>query len=171
MMVTRKNKQLKSSSTKRLKKTERKSLPDELEVRLQNLWSKLGDLIDWCDDSESWIKLFCAEARPYRETFYWEAVAEMVSNYILEHPMTAAQRALTDCLIATQSSPSTGDSNMMTHFREAWQQLLGRSREKIENFIKSDLELAKQEETYETVAALYAADYHRWIKGKNASSN
>jgi len=112
------------------------------------------------------MKLFCSEARPYRETFYWEAVAEMVSDHLGNHPGTSPEKALTDCLIATQCSPSADDSARMADFREAWRQILGRSPKEIEAFIEADFDLAMQEGTYETVAALYAADYQRWKKGE-----
>ena len=39
----------------------------------------------------------------------------------------------------------------LAYFREAWQHILDRSREEIERFIKSDLDLAMQNGTYETV--------------------
>ena len=146
----------------------RKSLPVELEVRLRALWSKVGHLVEWCDSSTSWMKMFCVEPRPYRETFYWEAVAQMVSDYVMEPPTTSPERVLTDCLIATQSSPSSDDPDRMAHFRQAWQHILDRSREEIERFLKADFELARQEGTYDTVAALYAADFSRWAKGIEA---
>ena len=168
-MAKKKNSQLKDSVTERSEQIDRKSLPEELEVRLRVVWSKVGHLVEWCDDSTSWMKMFCAEARPYRETFYWEAVAEMVFDYMSAHQRASAERTLTDCLIATQCSPSANDSDRMVHFRTAWQQVLNRSRDEIEGFIKSDLDLAMQDGTYETVARLYAADYSRWEKGKEAS--
>ena len=55
-------------------------------------------------------QLFCAEARPYRETFYWEAVARMMSEYLAEHPAESPEDVLTDCLIATQCPPSSDDA-------------------------------------------------------------
>ena len=112
--------------------------------------------------------MFCVEPRPYRETFYWEAVAQMVSDYMSEHPTASPEKVLTDCLIATQSSVSPNDPDRMAHFRQAWQHILDRSREEIERFLKADFELAMQEGTYDTVAALYAADFSRWTKGIEA---
>jgi len=144
------------------KQVDRKSLPDDLKVRLQTVWSKLGHLVDWCDDSTSWMEMFCSEPRPFREAFYWEAVAEMVFDYMENHSTASPESVLTDCLIATQGPPSSDDSDRLVHFQTAWGQILDRSREQIEAFIKSDLELATQDGTYDTVAAMYAADYHKW---------
>lgn len=165
-MAEKKSSKSKDATAKGSK--ERKSLPVELEVRLRGIWSKVGHLVEWSDSSTSWMKMFCAEPRPYRETFYWEAVAQMVSDYVSEHPTTSPEKVLTDCLIATQSSPSSDDPDRMAHFRQAWQQLLDGSREEIERFLKADFELAMQEGTYDTVAALYAADFSRWTKGIEA---
>lgn len=144
----------------------RQKLPEELEVRLRTVWSKIGHLVDWCSDAAFWTKAFCSEARPYRETFYWEAVAKMVADYIWEHPMTSSERALTECLIATQSLPSADDSEMVSYFRQAWEGILGDSRKEIEAFIEADLDLATQEGNDDMVARLYAADYFKWEKGK-----
>jgi hypothetical protein len=92
----------------------------------------------------------------------------MVSDYVVEHPMASPEKVLTDCLIATQSSPSSDDPDRMAHFRRAWQNILDGSRDEIERFLKADFELALQEGTYETVAALYAADFSRWTRGTEA---
>lgn len=97
-------------------------------------------------------------------------MAELVSDYLLEHPTTPPERALTDCLIATQYAPSPGDSERLTYFREAWQKILDRSRQEIEAFIQADLALAAQEGTLEAVARLYAADCSRWLKDRDAPS-
>lgn len=167
-MVKKKSRQ--GSVIERSEEVSRKRLPEELEVRLQAIWAKLGNLVEWCDSSTSWLKkMFYTEARPYRETFYWEAVAQMVSDYIVAHPTASAERVLTDCVIATQCSPSPDDPDRLVHFREAWQQILDGSRNKIEQFIKADLDLAMQDGTYETVARLYAADYGRWAKGQDVA--
>ena len=156
----------KDSTGEQSEQVNRKELPDQLELRLRSVWSNLGHLIDWCDGPESWMKMFCSEARPYRETFYWEAVAEMVAEYISAHPKESPAVALTDCLIATQCSPTAGDSPRMGEFREAWRGILDRSRAEIEGFIQADLDLAIQDGTSEIVARLYAADYERWKKGE-----
>ena len=47
-----------------------------------------------------------------------------------------------------------------------WDEILCSSKEEIEAFIQSDLEWAKQEGTYESVAALYAADDQNWEEGE-----
>ncbi len=147
---------------------DRTALPEELNRRLHAVWSRLGHLIEWCDSSAAWIKLFCTEIRPYRQTFYWEAVAELVADYLLDHPTTPPERALTDCLIATQYAPSPGDSERLTYFREAWQRILDRSRQKIEAFIQADLALSADEGTLEAVARLYAAECSGWLKERGA---
>jgi hypothetical protein len=161
----------KSSSTAQdAKQINRESLPEDLTVRLRTIWSKLGHLVDWCHDDTSWMQMFCSEPRPYRETFYWEAVAEMVFDYVENHSTAAPESVLTDCLIATQSSPSSDDPDRLVHFRQAWDRILDRSRPEIEAFIKSDFELAMQDGTYDTIAAMYAADYHKWETGHSADS-
>jgi hypothetical protein len=129
-----------------------------LEARLRAIWSKVGHLVEWCPDSAAWITMFYAEARPYRETFYWESVTQMVSDYLSAHPAASAEEVLTDCLIATQASPSADDSERMAHFCQAWQGIRDRSMQEIEQLRKADLDLATQEGTYDAVAALYAAD-------------
>ena len=53
----------------------RTNLPHDLDQRLQVVWQQLGHLIDWCDSSAGWTQLFCAEARPYLETFYLTCLA------------------------------------------------------------------------------------------------
>ena len=140
----------------------RQKLPEELKRRLQTVWSRLGHLIDWCDSASTWTEKFCSEARPYREAFYWEAVAEMVSKYLAVRPQELPAMVLTDCLIATQSAPAPDDSSRMAHFRDAWGQILARSEREVEAFIEADLDLAIQEGTYEAVATQYAAEYQRW---------
>jgi hypothetical protein len=140
----------------------RDRLPDELNIRLQIVWSHLGHLIDWCQDSASWTDTFCSEARPYRETFYWESIAEMVSEYFEEHPGASRDLALADCLIATQSPACSDDSDRLVHFRTTWGQILTRCKEEIDAFTKADLELAKRDGIYEIVARLYASDHQEW---------
>jgi hypothetical protein len=153
-----KKKSSKSKDPERGKEIARQSLPAELEARLQAVWSKVGHLVEWCPDSAAWIAMFYTEARPYRETFYWECVAQMVSDYLAAHPGASAEEALTDCLIATQASPAADDSKRMAYFAEAWQGIRERSKQEVEQVRSADLELARQEGTYDTVAALYAAD-------------
>ncbi len=148
----------KRSATESPGRVSRTSLPEDLEERLRAIWRRLGHLIDWCDSSAAWTRLFCSEARPYRGTFYWEAVAEVVSDYVLDHPTAPPEDVLADCLVATQYSPSSDDPARLTDFREMWSEILCSSKKEIEAFIQSDMELAKQEGTYETIAALYAAD-------------
>jgi hypothetical protein len=158
----------KKTSKKRKSSTEfkgRTSLPEDLDERLRVIWRRLGHLIDWCDSIAAWIQLFRSEARPYRGTFCWEAVAEIVSDYMLDHPTASPEDVLADCLVATQYSPSFDDPSRLTDFREMWDEILCSSKKEIEAFIRADLELAKQEGTYETVAALYAADDKKWEKG------
>ena len=136
----------------------RKHLPNGLEERLQVVWRRIGHLIDWCNDANSWTKMFRSEARPYRETFYWEVVAEMVSDYMLDHPSAVPEDVLTDCLVAVQCAPSSDELERTTHFRKVWSELLMNSQQDIEAFTIANLELAKQNGTYETVARLYTAD-------------
>ena len=143
----------------------RTNLPLDLEQRLQVVWQQLGHLIDWCDSSAGWTQLYCAEARPYRETFYWEAVARIMSEYLAEHPAESPEDALTECLIATQCPPSSDDREALTEFHNMWQEILIDSQQEIETLMQRDLELAQQEGTYETVAALYAADHQEWRQG------
>ena len=160
-MPKKKSKKQSSSTTT----TPRTSLPRDLENRLLVVWRRLGHLIDWCDSSETWTKMFCSESRPYRATFYWEAVADIVADYMLENPAADPEDVLTDCLVATQYSPSADDPDKLFRFRESWQEILDSSREEIEAFIQADLKLAMQEGTYEMVARLYAADYGKWKMG------
>ena len=87
----------------------RTSLPHDLEERLQVVWQQLGQLIDWCDSDTAWRQLFCSEARPHWQTFYWEAVAHMMSEYLAAHPAASPEAALADCLIATQCPPCADD--------------------------------------------------------------
>jgi hypothetical protein len=165
-MPGEKSRKPKRSTAEGPKRVDRKSLPEDLDERLRVIWRRLGHLIDWCDSSAAWIQLFISEARPYRGTFYWEAVAEIVSDYMMDHPTASPENVLADCLVATQYLPSSDDPPRLTDFREMWDEILCSSREEIEAFIQSDLELAKQEGTYETVAALYAADDQKWRKSE-----
>lgn len=161
--MPKKSKKRKSSTNS----TPRTSLPAELEERLLVVWRRLGHLVDWCDDAEAWIKMFYSEVRPYRATFYWEAVADVVSEFMIDHPAADPEDVLTDCLVAMQCAPSDDDPDKLVRFRESWQEILDSSRTQIEAFIQADLELAMQEETYEMVARLYAGDYQRWKEGED----
>ena len=140
----------------------RDKLPQDLTARLQSAWQSLGHLIEWCDSYQAWTQLFCSEARPYRETFYWESIARMVSDYMRQHPAASPESALTECLIATQCPPSAHDDEALMEFRTRWQEILDSSQEAMEAFIQSDLELARQEDRYDAVAALYAAEPRPW---------
>lgn len=160
-MPKRKSKNHTNSTTEEPERLDRTHLPQELEDRLQVVWRRIGHYVDWCDDFPSWIKMFCSEARPYRATFYWESVAEMVSDFMLENPETAPDDVLTDCLVATQSSPSSDDRERLSEFCKMWADILDGSRAEIETFIQADLELAAQEGTYENVARLYSIDYEK----------
>lgn len=144
----------------------RSRLPEELEERLKVVWQRLGHLVDWCDSEAAWTKSFYSEARPYRQTFYWEAVAEMVSSYLLDHPTAPPEGTLTDCLIATQCPSSADEGKRLSEFRKKWGDHLQRSRAEIELFIQADLELAAREGTYEVVARLYAVDYQKLREGQ-----
>lgn len=139
-----------------------RALPQELAARLGAVWQAVGHLIDWCDDSAAWTQLFSSEARPYRETFYWESIARMLSEFLAKHPTAAPEEALSDCLIATQCSPGSDDSPTLHEFHRMWDSLLRQSRTEIEAVVQSDLELARQYGNYETVATLYAADRQTW---------
>jgi len=163
-------KKSKRSTAKSSQQVKRQTLPEDLERRLRAVWLKLGHFIEWCQDRSSWTRKFCLEARPYRETFYWEAVAEMVSDYMLDHPTRTPEAVLTDCLVATQHPPSSDDTDRIAHFREAWEELLARSKGEIEAFIKADLELARQDGICDAVARLYAEDHQGWEKGKDTSA-
>ena len=169
-MPKKTSKKRKSSTTSKESPT-RKRLPKDLEERLRAIWRRLGHLIDWCNSSETWTTMFCAEVRPYRATFYWEAVADIVSDYMLEHPEASPEDVLTDCLVAMQCSPSTEDPDRLTRFREMWGEILCSSRKEIEAFIQADLDLAKEHGSYESVARLYAADYERSKRGEDSSAN
>ena len=140
----------------------RTCLPHGLEERLQVVWQQLGHLIDWCDSETAWKQLFCSEARPYWQTFYWEAVARMMSEYLAAHPAASPEAALSDCLIATQCPPCADDHATLKEFHVMWQRILSGSQQKIDTLMRRDLELARQEGTHETVAALYAADRQAW---------
>jgi hypothetical protein len=164
-MPGEKNRKPKRSTAEGPKRVDRTSPPEDLDERLRVVWRRLGHLIDWCDSRAAWTRLFRSEARPYRGTFYWEAVAEIVSDYMMDHPTASPEDVLADCLVATQYSPSSDDPARLADFREMWDEILCSSKEEIEAFIQSDLELAKQEGTYETVTALYAADDQKWEKG------
>jgi len=140
-MGKRKRKKPEGSSTELSVQVGRASLPEELEARLLAVWQNLGHLIEWCDSSTSWIKMFCTEVRPYRETFYRRAVAKMLSDYSLDRPTASLEMALTECLIATQCASTPDDSEIITCFRETWRESLRSSTKEIELFIRSDLDL------------------------------
>ena len=161
MSKKKSRKHVPSASTQR-ESAARTSLPEELNERLKVVWRRLGHLIDWCQNGEAWMQSFCQETRPYRATFYWEAMAEIVSSYMIEHPNASPEDVLSDCLVATQCSPSEDDPDRLTEFREMWQEILDSSRKEIEEFIQADLEIAKLEGTYEAVARMYVADYGKW---------
>ena len=165
VMPKKTRKKRKSSATSK-KTPPRTSLPKDLQERFESVWRRLGHLIDWCDSSEHWTNMFCLEARPYRAIFYWEAVADVVSDYMLEYPTNSPEDVLTDCLVATQYSPSPDDRERLAEFRSAWDEILCSSRQEIEAFIQADLELALQEGTYEEIARMCAADYGRWKIGE-----
>jgi hypothetical protein len=86
----------------------------------------------------------------------------MMSEYLAEHQSASPEDALTDCLIATQCPPCSDDREALTEFREMWQETLIDSQQEIDTLMQRDLELAQQEGTHETVAALYAADHQAW---------
>jgi hypothetical protein len=170
-IMSKKTSKKRRSSTDRDKEFKaRASLPEDLDKRLRVVWRRLGHLVDWCDTSLSWTKMFCSEARPYWATFHWEAVAEIVSDYMLDHPAASPEDVLAECLVATQQGPPADDPERLAHFREMWDEILCSSQEEIEAFIQSDLELARQEGTYETVARLYAADRGKWKRGDGAEA-
>jgi hypothetical protein len=164
--MPKKTSKKRKSSTNANEFKARTSLPKDLEERLRVVWRRLGHLIDWCDSSAAWTRLFRSEARPYRATFYWEAVAEIVSDYMLDHPTASPEDVLADCLVAIQYSQSSDDPAKLTDFRESWDEIMCSSKEEIEAFIQSDLELAKQEGTYETVTSLYTANDQKREKGE-----
>ena len=130
----------------------------------QAVWQQLGHAIDWCDSETAWKELFRSEARPHWQTFYWEAVARMMSEYLAAHPAASPEAALSDCLIATQCPPCADDPAALQEFHATWQRILSGSTETIDASMQRDLELAEQEGTHETVAALYAADRQAWKK-------
>ncbi len=140
----------------------RAALPQDVETRLQAVWRQLGHLIDWCQNDTQWSQLFRAEARPYRETFYWEAVARLLAQYLEVHPAASPELALTDCLIATQCPPSADDPAAVREFHEHWQTLLAHSQHELDTAMQQDLELAEQDGVREVVARLYAADRQQW---------
>ncbi len=142
----------------------RERLPQELEDRLQTIWRKVGHLLDWCQNSVAWSQMFCNEARPFRETFYWESVARMIADYQQEHPHASAEETLSDCLVATQCPASPDDRQALVEFRRRWEEILRNSRPQIDALIEADLQLAMQEGAYEHVAALYAADQQTWLR-------
>lgn len=86
----------------------------------------------------------------------------MVSDYMLDHPTESPEDVVVDCLVATQQSPSPTDPGRLITLREMWNEILCSSKDEIEAFIQSDLELARQEGTYKVVAALYEADDGKW---------
>jgi hypothetical protein len=118
----------------------------------------VGHLIDWCDSSAGWIQLFQAEARPYRETFYWESVARMLADFLAQHPSTPPDETLSDCLVATQCPPAEDDRAALREFHQMWQTILLDSQPEIAALIEADLELAKQRGNYEVVKSLYDSD-------------
>jgi hypothetical protein len=140
----------------------RASLPADLEQRLQLVWRQFGPWIDWCDNETAWLQAFCAEARPYRETFYWEAVARLTSAYAAAHPTATPARVLTECLIATQCPPTPDDRAVLIELYQMWRELLRSSQSDVQAWMQRDLELAQQEGTHASVAALYAADGADW---------
>ena len=133
-------------------------LPQDLEARLDVVWQSVGHLIDWCNSSAEWIQLFQAEARPYREVFYWESVARMVTDFLAQHPSTPPDEALSDCLIATQCPPCEDDPAALREFHQMWQAILRDSQPEIAALIEADLELAKERGDYEAVKSLYDGD-------------
>ena len=70
-------------------------------------------------------QLFLAEARPFRETSYWEAVARTVADYSGEHPAASPEDVLTDCLIAIQCPPLSDDRMALTELHTMWQEGAG----------------------------------------------
>jgi hypothetical protein len=141
-----------------------RSLPRDLEDRLQAVWQILGPMIDWCDSCAAWMQAFGLEARPYRETFYWESIARMVSDFLARHPGTRPGDALSNCLIATQCPPCADDPAALKEFHSLWQQRLHDARAEIDAFIEADLALAKQHGNYELVKTLYEGDQQAWEK-------
>lgn len=133
------------------------SLPLDLDQRLQVVWQTVGHLVDWCDSRAAWTKLFGSAARPYWETFYWESMTRMVSEYLSKHPMTPAEDALSDCLIATQCPPSPDDRAKLTEFRQMWTEILSSSKDEIAACMQLDLAWAKQHGNCEMVVRLYSA--------------
>jgi hypothetical protein len=156
-------KKRKSASSSDAASPARSALPPDLNARLLAVWDQVGHLVEWCDTSTNWLQAFCNEARPFRETFYWEAIAKLVADYLAGHPDVKAERALTDCLIATQCPPLPDDRVVLIEFHQRWRALLASSRAAIDEVIQSDLELARQEGTVEAVSALYAADREQWL--------
>ena len=118
------------------------NLPEELNERLTVVWRRMGHLIDWCQSSEAWMESICQETTPYRAMFYWEAIAEIVSSYMLEYLDASPEDVLSDCLVAAQCSPAADDPVRLTEFRDMWQEFLDSSQKEIEDFIQADLELA-----------------------------
>ena len=155
-------KKRKSASSSDAASPARATLPAELNARLLAVWDQVGHLVDWCDSGSQWLQAFLNEARPYRETFYWEAIAKLIADYVAAHPGTKAERALTDCLIATQCPPLPDDRAVLIEFHQKWRALLASSRARFDAVVESDLELARQEGTIEAVSALYAADRAQW---------
>ncbi len=50
----------------------------------------------------------------------------------------------------------------LKEFHRMWQEILRTSKDEIDAFRQSDLELAKQNGNYEMVVALYAGDQQAW---------
>lgn len=140
----------------------RASLPIGLKARLQAVWQRVGYLIGWCDREAAWLQLFDSEPRPHWQTFYWEAVARMVSEYSTAHPTDSLEAALADCLIATQCPPCADDQARLKEFHAMWQGILSGSLDAIDTSMQQDLELARKEGNADAVAALYAADRRAW---------
>ena len=157
----------KRSSTKqhRVEASVRGALPAALVERLQVVWLQVGHLIDWCPDNSAWTRLFCTEVRPYWETFYWESIARMVTQYVHGHPAVSPEESLSECLIATQCPPSPDDCGMLAEFRAMWNAILNDAQGDIESSMQGDLELARQNGTGDMVAALYAADQQKRQQG------
>ena len=120
----------------------RTSLPHDLDQRIQVVWQQLGHLMDWCESSAAWTQLFCAEDRPFRETFCWESVASMICAYLVDQPAASPEDALTDCLIATECPLTSDDGEALTEFHRMWQEILIDSQEDIEALMQRDLELS-----------------------------
>jgi len=167
-MTKRQIKKPKKQTAERADGVTRKSLPCELENRLRAVWLRIGHLIDWCDNDKSWLRMFYSEARPYREAFHWEAMAEMVSDYTLDHPEAPPESVLTDSLVAIQCAPSPDEPERLKEFRRRWAHIVVRSATEIDAVFKADLDLATQDGSYQTVARLCVADRAKLEKDKES---